>query len=200
MYKRIFRGLVVLCLLGVLPPLNAAAKNNEKTDNAVSVAVPAASPVTLKGSPSLDATAWSFHTGTYAGYGVLGGALQIGVAPWLRLSGGITGSLEGDQPKNAFNVDNYAFAWQFTGALMFMSTKIYKDIARPYSVLELTYYYDGLTKAGGVNGSFRGGIDFYMTDDYSVFVEAGVIAPFMREINAPKATGGTVSLGLRFYF
>lgn len=180
--------------------LSAAAKAAAKEVPAVAAAIPASVPAERNQNPVMDATAFSFGTGTYGNYGILGGALQIGVVDWLRLSGGITGSLTGDQPSGSFSFSNYAFLWQFSGGLMFTSTKIYKGIARPYTMLELTYFYDGRMKAGGLNGSFRIGVDLYMTQDYSIFIEGGVIAPFMREALAPTVVGGTFGLGARAYF
>lgn len=151
-------------------------------------------------APQMDATAFGLGTGTYGNLGFLGGHLQIGVADWLRLSGAITGSLPGDQPSGSFALSNYWFLWHFSGGLMFTSTKVYKGIARPYTMLELTYFYDGNFKAGGLNGSFRVGVDLYMTEDYSIYIEAGVNAPFMRETKAPALVGGVVGIGGRTYF
>lgn len=173
-------------------------------DNTVkpAIAAPATQPVSNERNqnPQMDATAFGMGTGTYGNYGFLGGHLQIGVADWLRLSGAITGSLPGDQPSGSFAMSNYAFLWHFSGGLMFTSTKIYKNIARPYTMLELTYFYDARMKAGGINGSFRIGVDFYMTQDYSIYVEAGVNAPFVRDLLAPQLTGGVVGIGARAFF
>lgn len=177
----------------------AAAKDNAAKP---AIATAAAQPVSTERNqnPQMDATAFGMGTGTYGNYGFLGGHLQIGVADWLRLSGAITGSLPGDQPSGSFAISNYAFLWHFSGGLMFTSTKIYKNIARPYTMLELTYFYDARMKAGGINGSFRIGVDFYMTQDYSIYVEAGVNAPFVRDLLAPQLTGGVVGIGARAFF
>ena len=177
----------------------AAAKDNAAKPV---IATAAAQPVSTERNqnPQMDATAFGMGTGTYGNYGFLGGHLQIGVADWLRLSGAITGSLPGDQPSGSFAISNYAFLWHFSGGLMFTSTKIYKNIARPYTMLELTYFYDARMKAGGINGSFRIGVDFYMTQDYSIYVEAGVNAPFVRDLLAPQLTGGVVGIGARAFF
>jgi hypothetical protein len=151
-------------------------------------------------NPVMDATAFGFGTGMYGNYGILGGHLQIGVLDWLRLSGGITGSLAGDQPSGSFAMSNYWFLWQFNGALVFTSTKIYKGIARPYTSLGLTYYYDGKFKAGGMNGSIVVGLDLYMTQDYAIYIEGGINAPFMREALAPYLVGGQFGIGARTFF
>jgi hypothetical protein len=129
----------------------------------------------------------------------LGGHLQIGVADWLRLHGGITGSLPGDQPSGNFATSNYAFHWLFTGGLMFTGN-YYKNIARPYTMLDLTYYLDARSKAGGLNGGIRFGVDLYMTEDWGVYVEAGVNLAFMRETQAPANVGGVVGVGVRTFF
>jgi hypothetical protein len=191
--------LMGISLFGSLT-LFAAPKPVAKENPAVSAAIPASIPAERNQNPVMDATAFSFGTGMYGNNGILGGALQIGVVDWLRLSGGLTGSLLGDQPSGSFALSNYSFLWQFMGGLMFTSTKIYKNIARPYTMLELTYFYDAKMKAGGLNGSFRIGVDLYMTQDYSIFIEGGVIAPFMREALAPAVIGGTFGLGARAYF
>ena len=165
-----------------------------------SAAVPENLPIERNQNPVMDATAFGLGTGTYGNYGFLGGHLQIGVANWFRLSGAITGSLPGDQPADSFAISNYWMLWHFTGGLMFLSPKVYKNIARPYSLFELTYFYDAKFKAGGINGTFKIGIDFYMTQDYSIYVEAGVNAPFYRDLLAPQLTGGVVGIGARTYF
>ncbi len=157
-------------------------------------------PVERNQAPVLDATAFGLGTGTYGGYGFLGGALQIGVTNWLRLSGGITGSLLGDQPSGSFSFSNYSLLWQFTGGLVFTSTKIYKGIARPYTALNLTYFYDAKFKAGGINGTFVIGVDLYMTQDYSIYIEGGVNAPFIRDVLAPQLVGGLFGIGARTFF
>jgi len=163
---------------------------------------PASAPANLppRGEkPQLDATAFGFSAGTYGQYGILGGHLQIGVADWLRLHGGITGSLPGDQPSGNFSTSNYAFMWMFTGGLMFTGG-YYKNIARPYSMLDLTYQYDARAKAGGLNGGVRFGVDLYMTQDWAVYVEAGVNLAMMREALAPYNVGGVVGVGVRTFF
>ena len=167
---------------------------------ATTATAPESLPVERNQAPVMDATAFGLGTGTYGGYGFLGGALQIGVANWLRLSGGITGSLLGDQPSGSFALSNYSLLWHFTGGLMFTSTKIYKGIARPYTSLNLTYFYDAKMKAGGINGTFVIGVDLYMTQDYSIYIEAGVNAPFIRDVLAPQLTGGLVGVGARTFF
>jgi hypothetical protein len=150
-------------------------------------------------NPQLDATAFGFGAGTYGQFGILGGHLQIGVADWLRLHGGITGSLPGDQPSGNFSTSNYAFMWMFTGGLMFTGG-YYKNIARPYSMLDLTYQYDARAKAGGLNGGVRFGVDLYMTQDWAVYIEAGVNLAMMREALAPYNVGGVVGVGVRTFF
>lgn len=198
--QQILGYLAVLTLLGAQAATAAPAAKDTAVKAAV--AAPAAQPANTERNqnPQMDATAFGMGTGTYGNYGFLGGHLQIGVADWLRLSGAITGSLPGDQPSGSFSMSNYAFLWHFSGGLMFTSTKIYKNIARPYTMLELTYFYDARMKAGGINGSFRIGVDFYMTQDYSIYVEAGVNAPFVRDLLAPQLTGGVVGLGARAFF
>ncbi|HNE21480.1 MAG TPA: hypothetical protein PLF85_17310 [Turneriella sp.] len=150
-------------------------------------------------TPQMDATAFGFGAGQYGSLGFLGGHLQIGVADWLRLHGGITGSLPGDQPSGNFATSNYAFHWLFTGGLMFTGN-YYKNIARPYTMLDLTYYLDARSKAGGLNGGIRFGVDLYMTEDWAVYVEAGVNLAFMRETQAPANVGGVVGVGVRTFF
>ena len=150
-------------------------------------------------TPQMDATAFGFGAGQYGSLGFLGGHLQIGVADWLRLHGGITGSLPGDQPSGNFATSNYAFHWFFTGGLMFTGN-YYKNIARPYTMLDLTYYLDARSKAGGLNGGIRFGVDLYMTEDWGVYVEAGVNLAFMRETQAPANVGGVVGVGVRTFF
>jgi hypothetical protein len=117
----------------------------------------------------------------------------------LRLHGGITGSLPGDQPSGNFSTSNYAFMWMFTGGLMFTGG-YYKNIARPYSMLDLTYQYDARAKAGGLNGGVRFGVDLYMTQDWAVYIEAGVNLAMMREALAPYNVGGVVGVGVRTFF
>lgn len=150
-------------------------------------------------NPQLDATAFGFGAGSYGQYGFMGGHLQIGVADWLRLHGGITGSLPGDQPSGSFATSNYAFFWMFTGGLMFTGN-YYKNIARPYTMLDLTYQYDARAKAGGLNGGIRFGVDLYMTQDWAVYIEAGVNLAMMREALAPYNVGGVVGVGVRTFF
>jgi|JI10StandDraft_1071094.scaffolds.fasta_scaffold448011_2 hypothetical protein len=179
--------------------IHAAPKAAAATPTATS-AIPDSLPVERNQNPVLDATAFGLGTGTYGGYGFLGGALQIGVANWMRLSGGITGSMLGDQPSGSFSLSNYSLLWHFTGGLVFTSTKIYKGIARPYTSLNLTYFYDAKMKAGGINGTFVIGVDLYMTQDYSIYIEAGVNAPFIRDVLAPQLTGGLVGIGARTFF
>ena len=201
MKKQLSTALIAaFALIGAQTATAAPAAKDTAVKN--TAAAPVAQPVSTERNqnPQLDATAFGMGTGTYGNYGFLGGHLQIGVADWLRLSGAITGSLPGDQPSGAFAMSNYAFLWHFSGGLMFTSTKIYKNIARPYTMLELTYFYDARMKAGGINGSFRIGVDFYMTQDYSIYVEAGVNAPFVRDLLAPQLTGGVVGIGARAFF
>ncbi|MBN8220668.1 MAG: hypothetical protein J0L53_07070 [Spirochaetes bacterium] len=199
--KKLKPSLLILgaILIGSASVLQAAPK--AAATPAVSTAsVPENLPVERNQNPVLDATAFGLGTGTYGGYGFLGGALQIGVANWLRLSGGITGSLLGDQPSGSFALSNYSLLWHFTGGLVFTSTKVYKGIARPYTSLNLTYFYDAKMKAGGINGTFVIGVDLYMTQDYSIYIEAGVNAPFIRDLLAPQLTGGLVGIGARTFF
>lgn len=157
-------------------------------------------PAPRQSGPQTDATAFGLGTGTYGLYGFLGGHLQIGVSDWLRLSGGITGSLPGDQPSGNFSMSNYALLWQFTGGLIFTATKVYKNIARPYFALDLTYYYDAKYKGGGINGDLRVGVDLYMTDDYSIYIEGGVLLPFIRDATTPLLNGGVMGIGARTFF
>lgn len=160
-----------------------------------------AEPISVRDpNPRLDATAFGLGTGIYGNLGILGGHLQIVAADWLRLSGSITGALPGDQPAGNFALANYRFLWQFSGGLVFTSTTIYKNLARPYTALELTYYYDAGLKAGGLNGSFRVGLDLYMTEDYSIYIESGVIAAFMRDAQAPQLGSAVMGIGARAYF
>lgn len=195
----ILGAVTLLSASSLLAAPKAAAPDNAPKATPAATVAPTAS-AERNQNPQMDATAFGMGTGTYGNYGFLGGHLQIGVADWLRLSGAITGSLPGDQPSGSFAISNYAFLWHFSGGLMFTSTKIYKNIARPYTMLELTYFYDARMKAGGINGSFRIGVDFYMTQDYSIYVEAGVNAPFVRDLLAPQLTGGVVGIGARAFF
>jgi len=196
--KKIMKSLVVGCsFLFALQSTQAADK--AATDKSVTFPAGDAKKVQRSDSPVLDATAFGFGTGTYGGNGILGGHLQIGVADWLRLHGGITGSLSGDQA-GSFAMSNYWLQWQFSGGLMFTATQAYRGFLRPYTMLELTYYYDGKFKAGGLNGSLRVGVDIYMTQDYSIYVEAGIIAPFYRDVSAPVVSGGTLGVGGRTFF
>ncbi len=196
MQKKLIPAFFSLLTLFAAPAVTAATAAAK--DNPAVAAQPTSSE--RNQNPQMDATAFGFGTGTYGNYGILGGHLQIGVADWLRLSGAITGSLPGDQPSGSFSMSNYAFLWHFSGGLMFTSSRIYKNIARPYTMLELTYFYDARMKAGGINGSFRIGVDFYMTQDYSIYIEAGVNAPFVRDLLAPQLTGGVVGIGARTFF
>ncbi len=169
----------------------------ESAQPAATVSTPGLPPRSDK--PQMDATAFGWTAGQYGSAGFLGGHLQIGVADWLRLHGGINGSLPGDQPSGNFATSNYAFLWMFTGGLMFTGD-YYKNLARPYAMLDLTYQYDARAKAGGLNGGVRFGIDLYLTQDWSFFVEAGVNLAFMREVNAPQNVGGMVGTGVRYFF
>jgi len=151
-------------------------------------------------APVMDATAFGMGVGAFGAYSVLGGDLQIGIADWLRLSGGIKGALAGDQPSGSFSFSNYYFLWQFSGAFVFTAPKLYKNIARPYTALELLPYYDAKFKGFGVNGAFKIGIDLYMTQDYSIYFEAGVMMVFTRELTAPPISGPLFNLGARTFF
>ncbi len=160
-----------------------------------------AEPISVRDpNPRMDATAFGLGTGMYGNLGILGGHLQIAAADWLRLSGGISGALPGDQVTGQFALSNYRFLWQFTGGLIFTASQAYRGFLRPYTALELTYYYDAGFKAGGLNGSFRVGLDLYMTEDYSVYIEGGVIAPFMRDTQAPQLGSAVTGIGARAYF
>lgn len=200
MNKIVISTLTCVAALFAAAPNIAAAKAAAPEAAKPAVSAPAPALAERSQNPQMDATAFGLGTGTYGNYGFLGGHLQIGVLDWLRLSGAITGSLPGDQPSGNFAMSNYWLLWHFSGGLVFTSTKLYKNIARPYSMLELTYFYDAKFKAGGVNGSFRIGVDFYMTQDYSIYIEAGVNAPFMRDMNAPALVGGVVGIGARAFF
>jgi hypothetical protein len=190
--------LVAFLALTAQSSLFAQKATTKEVAPTTSASAPASLPPRSE-TPQLDATAFGFGAGTYGNNGFLGGHLQIGVADWLRLHGGITGSLPGDQLSGNFSTSNYAFLWQFTGGLMFTGN-YYKNIARPYTMLDLTYYYDAKYKAGGMNGGVRIGVDLYMTRDWSIYVEAGANLNFMREALAPMNVGGVVGVGARTFF
>ena len=59
---------------------------------------------------------------------------------------------------------------------------------------------EDINKAGGINGTFVIGVELYMTQDYSIYIEAGVNAPFIRDLLAPQLTGGLVGIGARTFF
>ena len=67
-------------------------------------------------------------------------------------------------------------------------------------MLNLTYFYDAKFKAGGINGTFVVGVDLYMTQDYSIYIEGGVNAPFIRDVLAPQLVGGLFGIGARTFF
>lgn len=201
MKRTLFNSMIGAAVLVAVASLSAAPKAAPAEPVAKpAVSAPVSATSERNNNPQMDATAFGLGTGMYGQYGILGGHLQIGVADWLRLSGAITGSLAGDQPSGSFAMSNYWLLWQFSGGLMFTSTKVYKGIARPYTMLELTYFYDAKFKGGGINGSLRIGVDLYMTQDYSIYIEAGVIAPFVRDLAAPMVTGGTLGVGARTFF
>lgn len=181
------------------PAPTAAPAKAAVTTPAPAAPVAAAEPQPRSQTPVMDATAFGMGVGAYGQYSTLGGHLQLGILDWLRLSGAITGALPGDQA-GSFSFSNYSFLWQFSGAMVFTASKIYKNIARPYTALELTYYLDAKAKAGGLNGAFKIGLDLYMTQDYSIYVEAGVMMNFMRDIQAPAISGALVGLGARTFF
>lgn len=194
---------VLPALLVAAPTLFAQPKGPKKEAPvpapAGATANTAEAPAPRTRTPQLDATAFGFGAGQYGNLGFLGGHLQIGVADWLRLHGGITGSLPGDQPSGNFSTANYAFHWFFTGGLMFTGN-YYKNIARPYTMLDLTYYYDARAKAGGLNGGIRFGVDLYMTEDWGIYIEAGVNLAFLREAAVLPNVGGVAGVGARTFF
>ncbi|HRP68412.1 MAG TPA: hypothetical protein PLY93_02660, partial [Turneriella sp.] len=81
--KKIFYIYFALTLASA-STLFAAKNTTVKEMPPVTAAVPAAAPVESQRTPLPDATAWSFHTGSYAGNGILGGSLQFGLASWFR--------------------------------------------------------------------------------------------------------------------
>jgi hypothetical protein len=188
-------GLLAVCN----PSYIYAQKTGPKETPAPTLPAAAVSAGERSQNPDLGATAFGLGTGIYGNYGFLGGALQIGVTDWLRLSGGISGSLPGDQPAGNFAMSNYAFLWHFTGGLMLMG-KAYRGFLRPYTMLDLTYFYAAREKAGGVNGGIRIGIDIYMAQDWGIYVETGVNLPFTRDALAPQLVGGVVGIGARSFF
>jgi hypothetical protein len=197
--KKFQKALALSALLLSVPTIFAQKGVRKEEAPTASLAAESAAIEPSRRTPQMDATAFGFGAGQYGSLGFLGGHLQIGVADWLRLHGGITGSLPGDQPSGNFSISNYAFHWLFTGGLLFTG-HYYKNIARPYTMLDLTYYHDARSKAGGVNGGIRFGVDLYMTEDWGVYVEAGVNLSFLRETQAPANVGGVVGVGVRTFF
>lgn len=188
-------GLLAVCN----PTYLYAATTGPKETLAPTVPPAAATAGERSQAPDLNATAFGLGAGIYGNYGFLGGALQIGATDWLRLSGGISGSLPGDQPAGNFSLSNYAFLWHFTGGLMIMG-KAYRGFLRPYTMFDLTYFYEARTKAGGLNGGIRVGMDIYMAQDWGIYIESGVNLPFTRDALASQLVGGVVGIGARTFF
>lgn len=94
----------------------------------------------------------------------------------------------------------YLMAMMPVSQFIFRYPVLVNHFWRPYFVSELNYLYqfDEGRDTAGMSG--RGGIEFFVSQNFAVSFEAGLQLPFYRNTNAVLPTGGILSIVGAWYF
>ncbi|MFO1524980.1 MAG: hypothetical protein U1F16_03290 [Turneriella sp.] len=94
----------------------------------------------------------------------------------------------------------YIFSLMPSSEILVRWPVMINDFWRPYvaSELHLHYHISDNKYAAAVAG--KSGIEFFLSQNFSVSIEAGIVLPFYRNENAPLVNSGMLAIAGGYYF